>query len=64
MSAPDTNIEKQQTRHRPSLMGIGLAVAFAAILLVVFLGWVFANGNVPDGAERQIDGRTGAVVDG
>ncbi|MGP6085720.1 hypothetical protein [Antarctobacter jejuensis] len=63
MSAPDTNIDKQQSRHRPSLTGIGLSVGFAATLLVVFLGWVFAQGQDPDGAERQIDGRTGAVVD-
>ena len=64
MSAPDTNIEKQQKRHRPSLTGIGLAAGFAALLLVGFLGWVFAKGDSPDGAERQIDSRTGAVVDG
>lgn len=63
MSAPDTDLEKQRTRHRPALFGIGLSAAVAAVLLVVFLGWVFAQGDDPEGAEQQVDGRTGAIVD-
>lgn len=32
MSAPDTNINKQTDRHRPSLFGIGASLTFVALL--------------------------------
>ena len=38
MSPPDTNVKTQARRHRPALIGILLAVGFAAIL---FAAWVF-----------------------
>jgi hypothetical protein len=37
MSAPDTNLEKQEKRHAGPLIGIGAGVIFAAILLFAFL---------------------------
>lgn len=37
MSAPNTNIEKQTSRHRPALIGIGAVAAFTALL---FLGYL------------------------
>lgn len=37
MSAPDTNIEKQEKRHAGPLIGMAAGVVFAAILLVAFL---------------------------
>ena len=37
MSAPDTNIEKQATRHWPSILGI-----FVALLLGVAIGLAIA----------------------
>ncbi|MGC8202927.1 hypothetical protein ACP2AV_09510 [Aliiroseovarius sp. PTFE2010] len=38
MSAPNTNIEKQEKRHKPSLMGIGIAVAIGLLMLAAVLG--------------------------
>ena len=64
MSAPDTNIEKQQERHKGPLAGMTLAVLFASVLLAGLVIWTFAQGDDPEGAAVQIDSRTGAVVDG
>ncbi|WP_226779211.1 hypothetical protein [Oceaniglobus trochenteri] len=61
MSAPETDLEKQKKRHRPSLFGMGGVVGFAVILLLIWVGWIVMNGNEPEGADVQIDGRTGAV---
>lgn len=60
MSAPNTNIEKQEERHKPALIGMGAAVLWSVVLLVLLVGWVVYQGNDPEGAETQIDGRTGA----
>ena len=38
MSAPNTNLEKQERRHRGPLIGITAGLAFVAVLL---LGYVF-----------------------
>lgn len=64
MSAPNTNIKKQEKRHAPSLFGIGIAVAFAAILLAVFVMFIVGRGEDPEGADVQIDSRTGDTVSG
>lgn len=61
MSAPDTNIEKQKERHRPSLAGMAIAAAFGVAMIAVLVVIVSARGEAPEGAETQIDGRTGAV---
>ncbi|QBF31281.1 hypothetical protein [Thalassococcus sp. S3] len=47
MSAPDTNIEKQERRHAPSLLGIGAAVVFGLAMLVGLLIYVTSNGAAP-----------------
>lgn len=39
MSAPETNVEKQERRHRPVLRLIGLSVA--AVLIVIFGVYAF-----------------------
>ena len=62
MSAPDTNVKKQEEKHKPALLGIKGAIAFAALLLALFVGWVIVNGQSPDGSETRIDGRTGQEV--
>lgn len=61
MSAPDTNLEKQKRRHKGPLGGIRLALLFAALLFVGFLIWTFAQGDEPEGADAQVDGRTGEI---
>ena len=45
MSAPDTNVEKQTRRHRPSLGGIAFAVAVAAILLAGYIFMIASGGS-------------------
>ncbi|MCF6445874.1 solute carrier organic anion transporter [Nereida sp. MMG025] len=62
MSAPDTNVEKQTKRHRPSLVGIGAVLAFAALLFAGYMLILADRGITPQGAETQIDGRTGQTV--
>ncbi|MBF9044326.1 hypothetical protein HKCCE4037_13365 [Rhodobacterales bacterium HKCCE4037] len=47
MSAPDTNVEKQARNHRPSLIGIALALIIAGVAAVFFIGWDAA----PDGEQ-------------
>ena len=53
MSAPQTNIEKQEKRHAGPLIGITAGLILAAVLLVAF---IFFN---TDSAE---DADTGATV--
>jgi len=62
MSAPETNIEKQQNRHKPALLGIGGAVIVALLLLVAFITFTIWQGGAPQGAEAQVDGRTGEIT--
>ncbi|MEQ8290952.1 MAG: hypothetical protein RIA08_02010 [Roseovarius sp.] len=60
MSAPKTNIEKQERRHKVPLIGMVAVVLFASALLVGLILWLGYQGNEPGNAEPQIDGRTGA----
>lgn len=39
MSAPDTNLKKQARRHRPSMVGIALALISALVVAVAFAAW-------------------------
>ncbi|MAQ47220.1 MAG: hypothetical protein CL812_15435 [Confluentimicrobium sp.] len=61
MSAPHTDIDKQERRHKGPLAGMKLVVGFAVLLLVLWVGWVVIYGSDPEGADTQIDGRTGTV---
>lgn len=58
MSAPKTDLEKQEKRHRTPLVGIAASVIFAAIALVVLLVFLFARGNEPGetGTEDAVGG--------
>ncbi|SFE61849.1 hypothetical protein [Roseivivax sediminis] len=49
MSAPDTNTEKEEKRHRPALLGIRASLIYAAILLLGLIVWVFASGEEDTG---------------
>ncbi|ETX29241.1 hypothetical protein [Roseivivax isoporae] len=40
MSAPDTNTEKEEKRHRPALLGIRATLVYAGILLIAFIAWI------------------------
>ncbi|WP_238367052.1 hypothetical protein [Mesobacterium pallidum] len=63
MSAPDTDITKEERRHKPALMGIKGALAVVILMFVGWVGWTFVAADGPDGAATQVDGRTGEVAD-
>lgn len=62
MSAPQTNIEKQKRKHKGPLIGMAVGVLFALGMLVLLIGYVTDKGGVPQGADTQIDSRTGEEV--
>ncbi|UWQ80466.1 hypothetical protein K3725_05540 [Leisingera sp. S132] len=65
MSAPDTNVERQAEKHKPSLLGIGAAVVFALVSLGVFLAMVFDRGGEQDAVEVPATAaEVQAVIDG
>lgn len=48
MSAPDTNVNKQEKRHRPSLWGIKGAMIFGILMLLGVIGFNMINAGDPD----------------
>lgn len=63
MSAPDTNTEKQAKAHGGALRaGIVLPLLWGVGLLLVFVVVMFLRGSEPEGAEEQVDSRTGDTV--
>uniref|UniRef100_UPI003B521A61 hypothetical protein n=1 Tax=Roseovarius indicus TaxID=540747 RepID=UPI003B521A61 len=60
MSAPEPDLETAKRRHKGPLVGIGIAVGFAIVLLGALALWVSYQGNEPGNEAPQIDGRTGA----
>ncbi|MGR3486060.1 MAG: hypothetical protein ACU0BF_11995 [Paracoccaceae bacterium] len=62
MSAPETNIEKQEKRHKGPLIGMGAMVAWSVGLLILFVAFMAWSGDSPEGAETVIDGRTGEAT--
>ena len=62
MSAPQTNVDTQVKRHRPSILGISGVLIFSTILLILFIMFVVNRGGEPEGAATQVDGRTGEEV--
>ncbi len=59
MSAPRTNIETQQRRHRGPIVGMIAVVIFAVGLLFLLFMNTARQGTPPDSNAPQIDGRTG-----
>lgn len=59
MSAPDTNLKKQEKHHRAPLIGIRAVVAFALVLLALLAVLVFARGDDP--SEEQAGGSEAAA---
>lgn len=52
MSAPDTNMERQEQNHKPSLLGIKGAMAFGLLMLACAVAFAVNNGQAPT-AETQ-----------
>ncbi len=59
MSAPQTNLETQERRHRGPIYGIIAVVAFALLLLFWLLMDTADNGTPADNNAAEIDDRTG-----
>lgn len=55
MSAPDTNVEKLEKRHRPSLAGMAVAVTFAVILFVAFVAYLAEMGKTPGDEQVEVN---------
>lgn len=51
MSAPDTNTEKQEERHKPALLGIKGAMIFGALMMVLLAFFVLGNARDDDAAD-------------
>ncbi len=63
MSAPRTNVETQERRHRGPLVGMIAVVSFALILLFFLMADTANNGTPTDNNAPETDGRTGAQVE-
>lgn len=55
MSAPDTNIKRQEKEHRGPLFGMGFALLWSTVLLIGLVVWVVYAGNEP-GDGVAVDG--------
>lgn len=54
MSAPNTNVKKQERRHKFPLIGMAWMIAWAAVLLVGLVIYLSFKGNEP-GNDTPID---------
>ena len=52
MSAPDTNIDKQASRHRGPLIGIAAVLVFVGLMTVGYIVWY---GATPEDAAAKND---------
>lgn len=53
MSAPDTNIERQEKNHKAPLLGIKGAMLFGVLMLLLAIFFALSNGTAP--SEQQAD---------
>ena len=52
MSSPNTNVEKQVSRHSGPIVGISAVLVFAGLLFVAFLAWTsYQAGNEEAGLD-------------
>ncbi|SLN47005.1 hypothetical protein ROJ8625_02279 [Roseivivax jejudonensis] len=63
MSAPDTNTEKEEKRHRPALLGIRASLVYGAVLLTCLVLWSLFSGEDETG-EVGISDNTEMVPEG
>ena len=45
MSAPDTNVKKQEAQHKPALLGIKGAMLFGLLMVIGVSFYVISNGG-------------------
>ena len=58
MSAPRTDIEKQERRHAGPLIGMAACVAFAAIIAVAYFGFI---AKPAEDGETVVEGTPSAI---
>lgn len=63
MSAPRTNVEKQERRHKGPLGGMVAVVVFAGILLVALGVWIAYDGNDPGDEAETAPATSPALTD-
>ena len=63
MSAPKTDLDKQEERHKGPLTGMTGGLIFAGILLVGMIIYLFAYGAGPEVGEGAIDGPADPVAE-
>lgn len=61
MSAPDTNVEKQEKNHRPSLIGIKGAITFGILMLLAIIAYSLSSDEVA--IEGETDAATPIVAE-
>lgn len=61
MSAPKTDLDTQEKRHRGPLAGMAAMAVFGVVLILALVVYVFVMGNEPREPAQQVDDRTGAV---
>jgi len=62
MSAPDTNIDKQEKQHKPALLGIRGAMIFGVLMVLLLLFFVVDNGREDMATEgTAVEQDAGAV---
>ncbi len=54
MSAPETNVKKQEKEHKAPLLGMKWVVVFAIVLLVLLVAVLSFSGNEP-GNDQPIE---------
>lgn len=62
MSAPQTNISKQEKRHRTPLYGMLVLVGLVALGYFIYVAFLAAEGNEP-GEEEAVVPAVEAVTD-
>ena len=63
MSAPKTDLDKQEDRHKGPLIGIRGVLIWAGVLLVALLIYYFVVGAGPEVGEGAIDGPADPVAE-
>ena len=61
MSAPDTNTEKQEKKHKASLLGIRGAILFGVLMVILVIGFTIRNSNDPEG-DAGLNAEDGAAA--
>jgi len=62
MSAPDTNTETQERRHKPALLGIKGAMLFGALMMLGLGVFVLSNTGDTDAITNVDQANDGATV--